>query len=367
MKTKNLLICVSGLTPQIVTEALFCLSYKMKIQIDEIYVLTTKRGRDVILGKDKAPTTPKSPLKNEIEEMCKMYKIKKPVFDESEKHIIVAKEESIELSDIRSDKDNILFPNKVCEFIRTKSSDPNNVLYCSITGGRKSMSVHLANALSIFARENDKLIHVLTKEEHEFKDFYPKSKKEINDLELAEIPFVRLRSLLSSEIKSSELLKLNFDEIVEHTQKQLKILAPSNQLVLDIERRELRFGNEKIDMEPMEFLFYFFFVESKEKGIRNISINEFVTEEMKNKFLEYFRKYYPNRSINESKWKKTNWDSALFLQRRSKVNKKIEDLIEDNDIANLFIIDSDRKWGGSTYMIKADINRFKIVEPRELK
>jgi CRISPR-associated protein (TIGR02584 family) len=358
--SENILICVSGLTPQIVTETLFCLAVNEKTPVDEIYVLTTKRGREVILGRDKHPATPKTSLKTEMENLCKKYKIKQPVFEENDEHIIVAKEESIELSDIRSDKDNILFPNKVCEFIRDKSSDPDTTLYCSITGGRKSMSVHIANALSIFAREQDKLLHVLTKEEHEFKGFYPMNKKEAEDLELSEIPFVRLRSLLAADIKQERLLKLNFDEIVKYTQKQLKLLAPGNKLVLDIERRELRYFNDKISFEPVEFLFYYFFVDSKIKGMTNISVHQFLSEETKNQFIEYFAQYYPNYFIKEKRWYKKGFSKDDFRVKRSKVNSKIKELIDDADIVNYFIIDVNRKYGESTYYIRADKERFII-------
>lgn len=360
MKSKNLLICVSGLTPQIVTETLFCLTVKQKIPIHEIYVLTTKRGREVILGRDAAPSTPKSPLKNEIEALCKQYKIKKPLFEENDTHIIIAKEESIELFDIRSDKDNILFPNKVSDFIRTKSFESNTTLYCSITGGRKSMSVHLANALSLFAREQDKLLHVLTKEEHEFKGFFPTTKKEAEDLELSEIPFVRLRSLLSADIKNENLLNYNFDEIVKYTQQQLKLLASTNKLIIDIERRELRYANDKISLEPMEFLFYYFFVDSKLKGLINISVQQFTSDETKLKFIDYFKEYYSNYYINEKPWFKKGFSKEYFNQRRSKVNKKIFSLIEDNEIADIYIIDVNRKYGESTYYIKADKEKFII-------
>ena len=360
MKTKNILICVSGLTPQIVSETFYCLTVKEKVQIDEIYVLTTKRGREVILGKDTHPATPKASLKTEIKNLCQKYKIKKPRFEENDTHIIVAKEESIELSDIRSDKDNILFPNKVASFIREKTSDPYNVLYCSITGGRKSMSVHLANALSIFAREQDKLLHVLTKEEHEFKGFYPMNKKEAKDLELSEIPFVRLRSLLAADIKQEGLLKLNFDEIVNYTQNQLKLLAPGNKLVLDFERRELRYFNDKISFEPIEFLFYYFFVDSKLKGMTNISVHQFLSEETKNQFIENFAQYYPNYFIKEKRWYKKGFSKDDFRVKRSKVNSKINKLIDDADLANYFIIDVNRKYGESTYYIRADKDRFLI-------
>lgn len=361
MSTKNILICVSGLTPQIVTETLFCLAVKEKIPIDEIYVLTTKRGRDVILGLDEHPSTPKTALSKEIKNLCKDYNIRKPKFEENDTHIIVAKEESIELSDIRSDKDNILFPNKVASFIREKTFAPNNVLYCSITGGRKSMSVHLANALSLFARENDKLLHVLTKEEHEFKGFYPKTKKEIKDLELSEIPFVRLRSLLTTEDKEQNLYSLSFDQIVNKTQNNLKLLSDRNKLILDIERREIKYKTETIVFEPLEFLFYYFFVDSKERGIQKINIYDITSNETKERFIEYFSEHYSkSRSIKETRWFKKGFQPEDFRIKRSKINKKIKKLLSDPDLEEQFIINVDKIYGESKYFIKADIDRFLI-------
>lgn len=361
MSTKNILICVSGLTPQIVTETLFCLAVKEKTPIDEIYVLTTKRGRDVILGLDEHPATPKTALSKEIKNLCKHYKIKRPKFEENDTHIIVAKEESIELSDIRSDKDNILFPNKVASFIREKTFDTDNVLYCSITGGRKSMSVHLANALSLFARGNDKLLHVLTKEEHEFKGFYPKTKKEIKDLELSEIPFVKLRSLLTTEDKEQNLFSLSFDQIVNKTQNNLKLLSDRNKLILDIERREIKYKTETIVLEPLEFLFYYFFVDSKERGIQKINIYDITSNETNERFIEYFSEHYSkSRSIEEKRWYKNGFQPEDFRSKRSKINNKIKKLFSDPDIEDQFIINVDKIYGESKYFIKADIDRFLI-------
>ncbi|MGQ9799958.1 MAG: CRISPR-associated ring nuclease Csm6 [Ignavibacterium sp.] len=361
MSTNNILICVSGLTPQIVTETLFCLAVKEKIQIDEIYVLTTKRGRDVILGLDEHPSTPKTALSKEIKNLCRDYNIKKPKFEENDTHIIIAKEESIELSDIRSDKDNILFPNKVASFIREKTADSNNVLYCSITGGRKSMSVHLANALSLFARENDKLLHVLTKEEHEFKGFYPKNKNEIKDLELSEIPFVRLRSLLMFEDKDTDILKLNFDQIVKRTQRNLKLISDKNKFILDFERREIKYKTESIILEPLEFLFYYFFVDSKERGIQKISIYDITSNETRERFIEYFNEYYAkSRSIKDFNWYKKGFNQFDFRSKRSKINNKIKKLLNNTDLEEQFIINVDKIYGDSKYFIKADIDRFLI-------
>lgn len=360
MKTKNILVCVSGLTPQIVTETLFCLTVQKKIRVDELYILTTKRGRDVIVGIDDAPYTPKIPLKTELKELCKKYKIKPPLFENNDDHIIVAKEESLELSDIRTDKHNVLFPNKTSEFISRLASDLDSTLYCSISGGRKSMSVHLSNVLSLFARENDKLLHVLTKEEHEFKGFYPINNKEARDLELAEIPFVRLRSLLPVEIKERGLLKYNFDQIVQFAQKQLKVISDKNKVIIDIGRRELRYGNNLIILEPLEFLFFYYFVDSKNRGVEKITVANFLSDEGKDRFIEYFGEFFPNYYIKEKRWYKKGFVEEDFRQRRSKVNKKLKELFDDSDIEMNFSINVHKKYGDSAYYIKADKNRFLI-------
>ncbi len=65
----------------------------------------------------------------------------------------------------------------------------------------------------LFLRVKGRLLHVLTSEENEFKGFYPLNKRKAAALQLADIPFVRLRSLLSYEIKGQNLMDLNFNEI----------------------------------------------------------------------------------------------------------------------------------------------------------
>ncbi len=153
---KNILIAISGLTPQIVTETLFVLTIQQGIKIDEIYVITTQRGKTVLKGKDKAPNTPNSALGMEIKNLCKKYKITPPKFS-IKKNVIVAEEESLELYDIKTDKDNSLFPNKTAELIKKISQMEDTVIHASLSGGRKSMSDHLALVISLFARSQDKL------------------------------------------------------------------------------------------------------------------------------------------------------------------------------------------------------------------
>jgi CRISPR-associated protein (TIGR02584 family) len=339
------------------------LTVQRKITIDEIYILTTVRGRNVILGKDKAAGTPKSKLKDEIVNLSKKYKIKIPLFEENSDHIIVAKEESIELSDIRTDRQNKLFPNKACDFIRQKSSDPENILYCSISGGRKTMSVHMAFALNLFGREKDKLLHVLTSEENEFKGFYPVNKKEDKQLELSEIPFIRLRSLISRDGKDDAFFNLKYSQLVELTQKQLKSVSDERKLILLINEKTIKYGSEKIKLEPIEFVLYYMFIEAALENQSKYKINFIISKEFAGKVEAFIKENYSYYYFNEEA-KKTWWKNGFSAEnirtRRTKINSKIQSLIKEPDLTEEFQIKSIKNYGETAYYIPAAKSKIKI-------
>jgi len=364
VRTKNILICVSGLTPQIVTETFYCLAVQKKIKVDELYVITTKRGREVILGKDKSVHTPKTLLKDELKNLCSRYKIKMPVFENDEKHIITAKEETLELSDIRTDKHNVLFPNKVCEFISKLSSDTDSNLFCSISGGRKTMGVHLAFALSLFGRENDKLLHVLTSEENEFKGFYPVNKKEDKALELSEIPYVRLRSVTLFKGDSKLKSKLKYADIVKLTQDQLHRISDKRKLVLKVNQKEISYGEDTVKFEPLEFAIYYKFAEQKLEGNNKISIHSIISQSFGLSIAEFIREnyeYYYFSDETRNPWWQKGFTAENFRSKRAKINTKIAGLFDDDLMKDEFIITSNKNYGETTYSIKSDTSKIKIL------
>jgi len=334
---KNILICGSGLTPQVVTETLYCLSVQKKVKIDELYIVTTSRGREVIIGEDEQIKLP--PLKGELKRMCAKYKIQMPKFDYNDDHIIVAKDQSIEMPDIRNDKQNKLFPNKLCEFINEKTKDRTDVLFCSISGGRKSMSVDMAFALSLFGREKDKLLHVLTHEKNEFKSFYPVTKKEEKDLELSEVPYVKLRSIIGKQTKSKVFSQMKYTDLVEFAQQELK-LAFTDKLIIDTGKNEITLGDyEPFRLEPAQMKLYKFIVDAKMNGEEYVSV-ESILKKCPHKFT-----------------KKTLIEKVLKI-RTEKFQKHIS--INDNDLIGKFIILGPDAFGSSNYGILADKSKFLI-------
>lgn len=334
---KNILVAVSGLTPQIITEAFFCLWIKKNIPVHEIYILTTRRGRDIILKADSKFKYP--PLKKELHDLCNQYKIPFPKFEINDQHIICAKEQSIELYDIRTDKHNILFPNKVCDVISNLTSDPDNTLYCCISGGRKTMSVYLAFALSLFGRSDDKLMHVLTSEENAFKNFYPKSKKEAKELEIAEIPYVRLRKYLKEQKKSGKIKNFRYDLLVKLTQNEI---SPEDEtkMYLNTKSSLIQFaGNDPVKIPPVEMKLYSFVVKTlKERNTNSIH---------KKDIIEYL---FP-ASINGDR----NTLSVI-----SKLNNNIRKAVSNLDLENLYRITGPSEHGAEYYGILQDPIYFEI-------
>lgn len=330
---KNFLICVSGLTPQIITETFYCLAVQRKIKIDEVYVITTSRGRNVILGHDKKNKLP--PLKSELESLCTKYRIELPRFEINDRHIIVARMQDIELTDIRDDTHNRLMPNKICEVIREKTSDRNNVLYCSVSGGRKTMSVDMAFALSLFGREHDKLYHVLTDEKNEFKGFYPKNKSEDKQLLLSEIPYVRLRPVLSEKTKNKAFSKMSYTDIVDLMRREIKNYFVSS-LKIDPYKNEICYGeNEPVRLRPGLMAQYRYIIEERKKGKEWVTMQEL---------------------SGYCKLSKSN-----VLSNNSKINNKIREAINDIDVEGEFVIFGPEAFGPSNYGIRADKDKFKII------
>ena len=355
---RNILLAISGLTPQIVTETLFALAVKKNIEIDELFILTTNRGKKVLEGKDKAANTPNVPLAREIKNLCKDYGLPVPKFS-VRTNVITAEEESFKLYDVRTDKDNVLFPNKAAEIIGLLTSDPQTAIHASLSGGRKSMSAHLALVLSLFARSQDKLYHVITDEKFESKNFYPKTEEEKSALVLAEIPFVRLRSLNSPILKGNK----KYYNIVRQTQRRLRLLTDPQKLLLEIKNRTLRFGGNEIILTPQEFVLYLEFVERKNRNERPVSKDEVISADfarrLKENLKEYFNYYFDSRLKNH--WSEKGLDFERFLSLKSKVNKKIANLFEEEETREEFEISTvKRQYGASQFSIRAPKEKLAI-------
>lgn len=301
---RNILLCVAGGTPAIITETLWALMQKGEA-VDEIRVITTREGREKLLtGKLNGRGAPDESLLDA--EHGKFYKFQKDYpeyagnirFDKNVSlYILTQKQtgvpnprdiEDIWLDDILTDADNAKIANQICEIVREMSADENVRIHASIAGGRKTMSLYLMTAMQLFGREDDVMSHVLVSKEIEFGapkffyktpqpepilDFKGEAKKKndetiltTDDVEiyLAEIPFIKLRGL-GGDLFHKPIT--NFGDFVRNTQRDLNYLENANRLVLDFDTQSIKVFNRQVTLSLKEFFVYVLFAYFRKRGI----------------------------------------------------------------------------------------------------
>jgi CRISPR-associated protein (TIGR02584 family) len=243
MKTwREILVVVAGLTPQVITEALYYLTQVRDppLTIDEIYVLTTEPGWRRILD-DLLP-----PDHGYFYTLCSEYQLDPSTIDFDADHINVLTDAAgAPLEDIRTADDNAAVADQILALMRRLTADPATRLHCSLAGGRKTQSVLLGFALQLYGRPQDTLLHVLVDEAFEGSRefFYPTRASQLirsrdgrridahtARVDVAEIPYVRLHGKLSA---SRSEPASGFAPTIEQMQYTLDTLPDLPMLVIE--------------------------------------------------------------------------------------------------------------------------------------
>jgi CRISPR-associated protein (TIGR02584 family) len=200
---KRILLAVSGMSPQIVTETLFSLATRAKNQFipTDIFLITTADG------KKQAEQQLLHPESGKFHQFCKDYQMPVIAFP-AENILVIEDADGLPLNDIKTPENNEAAADFITRTVRNLTLDEDSALHVSIAGGRKTMGYYLGYALSLYGRKQDSLSHVLVTDHYEgLPDFFyptPYSKiiydkrnersLDTKDAEvmLAEIPFVRL-------------------------------------------------------------------------------------------------------------------------------------------------------------------------------
>ena len=258
---RRILIATIGLHPQILTEILYAIS----VQSDrpfvptEIHIITTEEGRVVIEEKLL------SKKNNILKKFCSEYGL--PNLTKALKigDICVLKDdENSPLRDISDQEENVAAANMIVPIVQKLSEDPDAALYVFLSGGRKTMGFLLGYALSLYGRRQDKLCHVHVKSELAYHPdfYYPPSApriltydtgQEVNtadvNITLVDIPFVRIRSGLPSELLQGPG---RFSEAVNDFESSL--VKP--EILIDSANHILSLHGVRITLQPLRFAFY---------------------------------------------------------------------------------------------------------------
>ena len=256
-----LLLSVAGLSPQVITETLYCLikSSGRPLPIREIRVVTThageERARELLLH----------PQDGWFHRFCRDFRIPPGSIRFDSSCILVPKgQDGRPLHDDRTPADNALVADFILSLVRDLTRDPGTALHCSVAGGRKTMGLFLGIAFQLFARPYDRLSHVLVwppEMEGHLDFFYPPPRPTtytVNgraihsrdiQVELAEIPVLLLRERL----QAVELERYSYSALIAHAQQELDREVVPLPLILDSKSRSLRVESHTIRLTPLEF------------------------------------------------------------------------------------------------------------------
>jgi CRISPR-associated protein (TIGR02584 family) len=167
---RRILLAVTGLSPQVVTETLYGLALKR----DPAWIPTEIRIVTSRLGADNVRRTLLSEDPGWFHRLREEYHLPEIAFACDDIHI-VTHGDGTPLDDIVEDRDNSAAADFITDQVRTLTADPAASLHVSIAGGRKTMGFYVGYALSLFGRAQDRLSHVLVSPPFEFLDdfYYP--------------------------------------------------------------------------------------------------------------------------------------------------------------------------------------------------
>ena len=256
----RLLVAVTGLSPQIVTETVYALAVAQELPFvpTEIRLLTT------VEGAERAKLSLLHPESGWFHRLREDYALPGIAFGPEYIHVLRDADDR-PLDDIRTPEDNTRAADAITDLIRELTREEDCALHVSIAGGRKTMGFYLGYALSLYGRLQDRLSHVLVSAPYESHPefYYPTPRSRViytppphnrpydtrnATVTLAEIPFVRLRDGLDPDLMEGTA---SFSTTVAEAQRAI---APP-ELVIDLTGRRVRAGGRIIELSPKHLAF----------------------------------------------------------------------------------------------------------------
>lgn len=334
-RPKRILVCVTGLSPQIVTETLYALAVASpKPWIPhEIHLITTQRGAD------NARLNLLSDSPGWFHRLCREWSLPAIAFSADHIHVI-QDSHGRSLEDIRNDIDNNSAANSIANLIRELTQNDQTEVHASIAGGRKTMGFFMGYAMSLWGRSQDTLSHVLVSSPFESRSefFYPTRESHILPARLpgqdtvdakdakvwlGEIPFVRLRGLLPNSLKHNNS---GFDQAITAINQTLDQV----ELHIDVRAQALRINHTRIALPPMQFAWLCLLAWRRLNHLPPLSApsKEFSDADWNAQVLSNLTSAMGELNIPESLYARLQNDTPIgdsFSQQLSKLEKAVRD------------------------------------------
>ena len=259
--SRRVLLAVTGLSPQVLTETIYALAVKpaegrAAFVPTEVHIVTTAQGAE------NARLNLLSDQIGWFGRLCRDYGLPGIAFPADNIHILPGAS-ARPLEDIRTKADNERCADFITDVVRRFTADGAAALHVSIAGGRKTMGYYIGYALSLYGRVQDRLSHVLVSEPYENnRDFYYPTpyehavhvKREGKDVaydcrnatvDLADIPFVRLREGLPQRLLDGEATFTDIVAVANRAERPPR-------LTIDLKQRRVLADEQDVDLGSIE-------------------------------------------------------------------------------------------------------------------
>ena len=272
---KHVLLASLGGTSQVITETLWALMNPDKL-IDSAH-----RGRPPVVPKIvhlistnfankrhySSVEDRNEELKGKISELYRQFGHSEP---EIKLDPLLAPDSGEILTDIRTQRDNVIYADQVTRVVKHYADDPETSIHMSLAGGRKTMSSYDHSAMMFFGRVQDEMSHVLIEPaafERIPNFWWPDQKEPLlvaadddenstsspnAQIDLINVPFVRLYVRLPKGVKQEAL---NHDRIVEFVEFERN----KDPIIVDADKFRIGVGKDNIFLTPQQFAFFALF------------------------------------------------------------------------------------------------------------
>jgi len=272
---KHILLAVTGLSPQVITETLFAL-HQGNQGVDSIHVITTRDGKEMIYAHLLSGKS------GHYYRYLEEYGIEASSIDFGPRNIhAVSDHHGVEIPDITSEYDNEQLLRLCLDLTFRFTGQRDTAVFFSVAGGRKTMSACLTLAAQVYGRPQDRLYHVLVSPEFESsRDFYfPPKKPETIELKdkngesfykgtqyaqvnLISIPFISIRDRLSEDLlkEPSDPASLILS-LIKEDEYRLTVNLLSGKVV---------YKTLELDLMPAKLALYAFFALRKKNCTKDV-------------------------------------------------------------------------------------------------
>ena len=332
---RRVLLAAAGLSPQVVTETIYALAVARTSPWcpTEVRLVATEEGWQ------RARLALLSEEPGWLHRLRAEYSLPPVRLDEGT--VTVLENDGMRLADIRTEADATAAADRITNLVRELTSDPQCALHVSLAGGRKTMGFYLGTALSLYGRAQDRLSHVLVTPPYESNPgfYYPSRHSRViytpppenrpldtaaATITLAEVPFVRLRGMLSETVIARQT---DFSAAIAEAQQRLD----PPEVVIYAEEGYLTAGGIEVRLRPSEMAFYAMLARRVLRGEGPVACPPDGAPEV-GLARAYLEEYQRTNAAGGMKHRvgdalRNGMEKSFFLERKSRLKRALEDAL----------------------------------------